>query len=227
MPAKAAKTTDPKLRERKPTERPSAEQRIAEAALQAFAAHGFDGVSTTEIAALAGISQPMVYYHVATKDEMWRAAVDRLFVRIFETFPIHRDELRDLDAVTKLKILLRRFVLISARYPALGQLVVHEGSRSGERLQWLVERHFRAHHAVWSDLIEQAQAEGSLKRFPSWLVTILFTGAASSIFNFNPMINENWGKDVFAPETIETQAELVIEAMFHGLATDRKPANQK
>ena len=216
------KSSANRIRDRKTPVAQSAEDRIAEAALEAFAAHGFDGVSTTEIAARAGISQPMVYYHFATKEEMWRAAVNRLFERIMVTFPVNRDELRDVDAATRLKIMLRRFVRISARYPALGQLVVHEGARGGPRLQWLVQTHFRQHYDVWDGLIESAQRDGSIKKFPAWIITMMVTAAAASMFNFPPLIRESWGEDVFDEKNVETQADAIVEILFNGLLRDKK-----
>lgn len=221
------KTTVGKVRERNTASGPSAEERIVEAALNAFASHGFDGVSTTEIAALAGISQPMVHYHFSTKEDLWRAAVDRLYARIAETFPVDRSELRDLDAATKLKFVMRRFVLISARYPALGQLVHHEGSRGGARLAWLVKKHFKAYYTQFDRLIEAAQAEGSVKPMPSWLLTMIMTASAASIFNFAPLMKATWGKDVFDPEVVQVQADAIVEVLFNGMMANHNTSDRK
>jgi len=214
------KSTAGKIRDRSAAPGPSAEERIVEAALTVFASHGFDGVSTTEIAALAGISQPMVHYHFSTKEDLWRAAVDRLYARIAETFPVDRSELRDFDAATKLKFVMRRFVLISARYPALGQLVLHEGARGGPRLAWLVKKHFKAYYTQFDRLIEAAQAEGSVKATPSWLLTMIMTAAAASIFNFAPLMKATWGKDVFDPELVQVQADAIVDILFNGMMTN-------
>ena len=216
------KTAPRKARERRLPGEPGTEERIAEAALAAFAAHGFDGVSTTEIAAQAGISQPMVHYHFATKEALWRAAVDRLFLHIGQTFPVARGELRDLDAAAKLRFIMRRFVLISARYPALGQLVMHEGSRGGRRLDWLVERYFRAHYAQFERLIAAAQAEGTLKPVEPWLATMLMTAAAAMVFNLSKLIQATWNRDPFDPEIVQRHADAVIDILFNGLLTTPK-----
>ena len=62
--------------------RPSADptrDRILAAAADLFAERSFDGATTREIAARAGVTQPLLNYHFRSKDELWRAAVDSLF----------------------------------------------------------------------------------------------------------------------------------------------------
>ncbi|HUC21102.1 MAG TPA: helix-turn-helix domain-containing protein, partial [Streptosporangiaceae bacterium] len=62
--------------------RPSADgtrDRILAAALDLFSELSFEGATTREIAARAGVTQPLLNYHFSTKDELWRAAVDGLF----------------------------------------------------------------------------------------------------------------------------------------------------
>src|SRR4051795_9741054 len=57
-------------------------QAILRAALDLFAERGFDGASTRLIAERAGVGQPLLNYHFAGKQELWRAAVDDLFERL-------------------------------------------------------------------------------------------------------------------------------------------------
>src|SRR5688572_24745215 len=50
-------------------------QRILEAAIHAFAAGGFEGASTREIAEAAGVTDPLLFYHFKSKAELYYAAV--------------------------------------------------------------------------------------------------------------------------------------------------------
>src|SRR5664279_5420500 len=62
--------------------RPSADatrDRIVAAAADLFSERSFDGATTRDIAARAGVTQPLLNYHFRSKDELWRAAVDSLF----------------------------------------------------------------------------------------------------------------------------------------------------
>lgn len=53
-------------------------ERIVDAATGLFAEHGYDGVSTRQIAAAAGLSIATVHYHVGTKPELYRKVIARL-----------------------------------------------------------------------------------------------------------------------------------------------------
>lgn len=69
--------------------RQSADQRraaVLDAALLEFAARGFHGASTEEIARRAGISQPYVFRLFGTKKELFKATIARCFRETLESF---------------------------------------------------------------------------------------------------------------------------------------------
>jgi AcrR family transcriptional regulator len=51
---------------------------IVSAALDLFAQHGFRGTTTRELAAVVGVSEPVLYQHFATKRELYTAIVDAM-----------------------------------------------------------------------------------------------------------------------------------------------------
>ena len=55
---------------------------LVEAAVAAFAEHGFHGTPTTEIAKAAGISQAYLFRLFPTKSELYVAAVERCYQRL-------------------------------------------------------------------------------------------------------------------------------------------------
>jgi AcrR family transcriptional regulator len=55
---------------------------ILDAAVDEFAAHGYDGATTGAIAARAGISQPYVFRFFPTKKDLYIAVIDRATSRI-------------------------------------------------------------------------------------------------------------------------------------------------
>jgi len=57
---------------------PDARDLIIEAALAAFAEHGFHGASMRDIAARAGISQSLVHHHFGSKDALWNFVGERI-----------------------------------------------------------------------------------------------------------------------------------------------------
>lgn len=59
---------------------------VLEAAVRAFAASGYEGTKTDEIARMAGVSQPYVIRLFGTKQQLFLAAVDSVCRRIEEIF---------------------------------------------------------------------------------------------------------------------------------------------
>ena len=49
--------------------------------------------------------------------------------------------LAGVDEATRLRLLLREFMLYSAEHPELARFMMHEGATTGPRLQWLYEKH--------------------------------------------------------------------------------------
>ncbi len=59
---------------------------IVQAAIRRFAMHGFRGTTTRELAAAAGVSEPVLYQHFATKRDLYTAIVDQLIAQAHERF---------------------------------------------------------------------------------------------------------------------------------------------
>jgi AcrR family transcriptional regulator len=68
---------------------------LVEAAVAAFAEHGFHGTPTIEIARAAGISQAYLFRLFPTKAELYVAAVERCYARLTETFRVAAEEARE------------------------------------------------------------------------------------------------------------------------------------
>ncbi|WGS53330.1 CerR family C-terminal domain-containing protein [Paraburkholderia sp. D15] len=60
--------------------------RILEAAIELFGEYGFDGASTRDIAALAGVNAPALQYYFENKEGVYRACVEMLADDAWETF---------------------------------------------------------------------------------------------------------------------------------------------
>lgn len=187
----------------------TAPDRILSAALAAFASRGFDGATTREIAADAGVPQGLVTYHYESKQVLWEAAVDWEFRALAADLAAAADALRDVDAVTRLRAVLKRFVRFAASHPELHRFMVHEGSHDGPRLRWLAERHLRPLFEASTALI-RAALPGADAAHLHYLVL----GAASHLFAVAPEFALLTGRDPFAPEMVEAQASAVVDALI-------------
>lgn len=71
-------------------------EEVLQAAVTAFAAAGYAGTKTDEIARLAGVSQPYVIRLFGTKQQLFLAAMERVCDRIEESFRLAAAERPDL-----------------------------------------------------------------------------------------------------------------------------------
>jgi AcrR family transcriptional regulator len=84
-----------------PRGRESRREEILAAAIRSFAARGFSGTSTREIAREAGAKQPLIFYHFGSKADLYLAAVfyqlDRLRCGLDEALLGATDDVDRLD----------------------------------------------------------------------------------------------------------------------------------
>ena len=57
------------------------QDKLLDAALDAFSENGFKGTSTRDIASRAGVHHPLITYHFKNKETLWRAAMNRVFLK--------------------------------------------------------------------------------------------------------------------------------------------------
>lgn len=205
---------------RAPTRRPGplrsaaaapAPERILEAALQAFAERGFDGASTREIAAAAGVPQGLVNYHFESKQSLWEAAVDAVFAEFAREVAGVVEALRDVDPATRLRAAAKRFVRFAARHPEVHRLMTREGSQNGPRLRYLVDHLVRPLFDGSTALIEQA-APG----LDAAHLHYVLLGAVSHLFAVAPEFEAVTGRDPRAPEMVEAHAAAVVDWLIGG-----------
>jgi len=192
-------------------------EKIVAAALDAFAEHGFDGATTRDIAAAAGVNQGLITYHFSSKQELWKAAVEQVFGPLRARFASRLQALEGVDTLTRLRLLMRDFVRFAAAHPQLHRLMVQEGRRDGARMQWLVDHHVRPLYELTRDLIEAAQREALLPQTPPLHLYYALVGAASLPFVMAPECKRLTGIDPLQQAVIDTHADT-IAALLLGLA---------
>jgi AcrR family transcriptional regulator len=212
-----ARTADQKALKRIAARKVPSVERILDVAIALFSRNGFDGTSTTEIGLGAGVAQSVVLYHYSTKDELWRAAMDRLFSRVHAEFRRDRNVLQDLSSIDRLKVWIRQFVFTSAAHPELGRVIMSEGTAGGPRLKWLIARHLGSDYELYETHFRKAMEDGAIRKYPTLPLTILVHAAASLLFTLNPLVEAVYGRSPFDDEVIADQADMVVEIIFNGL----------
>jgi TetR/AcrR family transcriptional regulator len=197
--------------------RPSAQvtrDRIVAAAVDLFSERSFDGASTREIAAKAGVTQPLLNYHFRSKEELWQAAVDSLFEMLNQTLDQRTAGLRGVDEITSAKLLVREFVTFSARHPQLHRIIMQESKADGPRMDYLVDRHVRPIYEQTTALFEVLALKGAVPPIPAAHLYYILTGAGPTMFVLAPECRRLGSLDPTDPDVIEAHADAVCLLLF-------------
>ncbi|XAH25555.1 TetR/AcrR family transcriptional regulator [Xylophilus sp. GW821-FHT01B05] len=192
-------------------------ERLLEAAVALFAQHGFDAVSTGAVATAAGLTQSMVHYHFGTKEKLWMAAVEHLMHARGNMFSLNMEDLRDVDDLSRLKVMLRRFISANAAEPDLTRILIHEGMNDSPRLKWLAKRFMVRGYATFNAAIESAVAAGVVRKLPVRDVTNIIVGACVLTFTLSRLLNEVYGQMPTDPEAVSSLSDTLLEVLFKGL----------
>ena len=143
---------------------PAAERREAliETAIRVFSDGSYRGTTTAEIARAAGISEPILYRHFASKRELYLAALDHVWGDMrasWERALESTDNVREaLETMGRGHVTVRdcKFQMAELWVQALGE------AAEDPELRKHLRRHMREVHDFMADVIRRGQAEGVL-----------------------------------------------------------------
>lgn len=189
-----------------------AREKIAQAALEVFALHGYEGASTRDIARAAGVNQGLITYYYGTKQALWKACVDRVFVRLFDRYVAVPPAATQRET---LRIAIRTFVRFAAENPEVHRFMIHEAGANSPRLRWMMKRYVQPLFGLVSDLLGRARAERgpAIAITPEQLFTLL-VGAAPQPFATAAAARHLFGVDPRNSEFVDGWATFVEQLVL-------------
>lgn len=191
--------------------------RLIQAAVSLFAQHGYDAVSTGAIASAAGLTQSMVHYHFGTKAKLWKAAIEHIMHVRGSKFSLNMEDLRDVDALSRLKIMLRRFISANAADPDLTRILIHEGMNDSPRLKWIAKYYMIRGYETFNGAIEAAIASGAVRPLPVREVTNIIVGACIMTFTLSRLLKEVYGDEPTSAQAVSSYSDTLLEVLFKGI----------
>lgn len=186
---------------------------ILQAALEEFSERGFDGASTRNIAAKAGVHHALIKYHFNSKDELWRSAVTFLFERQASDMALPEDA-HYADRRAYAAAVIRRIVLYSARHPEHARLMVQETCSDSERFHWAADTFIKGTAEAAKRFIMLLQKDGFLPPASVPALAYIFVGAAQLIYTLAPEARRVWEIDPSDPKIIEDHADALIAVLL-------------
>lgn len=190
-------------------------EKIELAALEVFAAFGFEGASTRQIAERAGVKQQLLAYHYENKSGLWKATADRLFSAWRQRLEKRLAGLEGVDEQTQTRLLIREYLAFCADNPALARFMMQVGGQESEHLSWLFENHTRAFLERIADLIDRTRRAQGLPEVDIRHLTYVLTGA-SAMFSQRAEYELITGNKVNSPETVSDFSDLMTGLLIGG-----------
>jgi AcrR family transcriptional regulator len=184
------------------------------AAADLFSERSFDGATTRQIAATAGVTQPLLNYHFRSKEELWRAAVDSIFDLLRQSMDERTAGLRGVDEITSAKLRVREFITFSARNPQLHRIIMQESKADGPRMDYLVDRHVRPIYQRTIKMFESLARRGAVPAISAPHLYYILTGAGPTMFVLAPECRRLSSLDPSADAVVEAHADAVCLLLF-------------
>jgi AcrR family transcriptional regulator len=144
-----------------PTRLPAAERReaIVDAALRVFSEGSYRGTTTAEIAREAGVSEPILYRHFASKRDLYLAAIEAAWQRLRTTW---EEAIATEPPSAWIPIMAKSYVCLRDAKPVVSDLWMQAVVEAGddEEVRKFLKRHMREVHNFMANVIQRVQEAG-------------------------------------------------------------------
>jgi AcrR family transcriptional regulator len=208
----------------KPTEtrgRPRIRQddEILDAALRAFAAQGFDGMSLRSLNADLGLSHGTISQRFGTKERLFYAAVDHGFADFLADIDRRRTEAlgppEDRDDLDDLRLTIRSFLGAARLRPELGRLMNQEGLVRTPRLDYIVQHVMVPVFGTFGGSLVRLVEAGRIRPISSRGLFFLVAHGAEAPYTLTALSEAFDGLD--GPLDPERHADDITDLIMRGL----------
>ncbi len=213
IPAKAA-NTKPSGSKRRRQRGDDVRGRVLGSALQCFSAFGFEGTSTREVAARAGVTHTLVLYHFLSKEQLWHAAFEQAMQGYATAVSPVFEAVEGASAAEALRKFIDVFVRQAASKPEIYRIIFNEGNVSSERLNWIVRHFLRDHFKSVCHLIRLGQAEGTVRQCDVARLYYMIMMMGGSLPAIATEYKELTGRSVASESEVLRNTAFIYELVF-------------
>lgn len=199
------------------------QHRLLDAAIQAFSENGYKGTSTRDIAERAGVHHPLITYHFRNKDQLWRAASDKIFREFNISLVKAMALVPEVDPKARAEAFVRTYVRYAHRQPALHKIILQESSYPSERLDWLVENHLKPLYELVVKPLTRLQELGIAPAGNPALLYNMIRVSAGGLLALSLEIRGTTDIDLEIDDSLDELADMIIRVYFSG---NSRPAGQ-
>ena len=188
---------------------------ILSAATDLFAMHGYEGTAMPSVAAQAGVRSSLIFYHFATKLDLWKACVDEVFANVRAFIGEREEALGAQEGIAYFRSAVAIHIGAAAAVPAYHRILFREGMHDSERLRWLIETHQREMSDRIVAVVERAQDEGVLPRtLDPMHLKFLTSGMFTLPITLAPEYRILTGDDPLDPAFVDRHIEACLSILM-------------
>ena len=208
-----------------PSER-SAEtrQRILDAALREFAAHGLAGARTETIATTAGVNKALLYYYFESKEKLYVAALEMISERVRDnTMAVFLREGSPGEKVLRSALSHFDRILAQQEFQSLMQqemIRLHKGESGA--LPILVKRVFEPVMIMFRSMLREGVATGELINTDWQQIQLAALGANVLYFLSAPVWRIVIGSEPLSREALAERRKMLLEFLGQAIFQDRQ-----
>lgn len=167
------------------------DEAILDAALEAFAVLGFDGMSIRALNKDLGLSHATVNQRFGTKDALYTAAIDHGFRSLLLDLNAEIAQFgTPTDPLEELRLRFRAFLVASSRRPQIGRLMNNEGLVDSLRLERIFRRYIEPTMKVTTQLMDRLANEGRIVRISERMVLFMLVQGGSMPFTMSGLASK-------------------------------------
>jgi AcrR family transcriptional regulator len=192
------------------------QQKLLDAAIEAFSENGFKGTSTRDIADRAGVHHPLITYHFKNKEQLWQAATDPIFREFNISLVKAMAEIPDVEPKAKAETFIRTYLHYSRSQPALHRIILQEANCECERMTWLVETHLRPLFDEVHKALSGLQAIGVCPPGSPAMLFNMIRVCAGGLIALKLELKQTSDIDLDCDDQITELADMIIRVFFPG-----------
>ena len=184
-------------------------RQILDAAVAAFAQHGWEGTHLRQVAEAAGVDAALIARRYDGKMGLWQAIVDDVSRRLEDMFA---DVAQDPDASAEERLAgaVEAFVRLNLELPDPGRFFIDQISRPGVRRDYVIARMWEAYRAAMLPIMTEAHGPARPGRDPAVYVSLLL-GAVAMPLMMRSVTMADWDNPVVRENFVQNVLRLFVE----------------
>jgi len=202
------------------------QQKLLDAATEAFSENGYKGTSTRDIAERAGVHHPLITYHFKNKNQLWKAATGRMFREFNISLAKAMAEVPEIDPKARAETFIRTYVKYSFSQPALHKIILQESSYPSDRLDWMVESHLKPLYEIVVEQLTKLQELGVSPPGNPALLYNMIRVSAGGLLALSLEVKATSGINFDEKQQRAELADMIIRAFMPGKFSPATSASQ-